>query len=499
LKQRISANFLYLPHQETRMPSNHKGISEKNSNPLSRRLRRLIRKLLWTNNHISRPRRPKPHLPNPVPVTSGKRRRKQKSFWRNLFGKNKDWQTKLTGEQERIQLEKEAAFIFQPRDKVNIIPQPLPKKSRDKVESGFFKRLSKRPVKQEKKHSRTSEVIRPQSDGTSHTVLHHRKKKTGLFKQIFGKKEKKPPKFIPAAEKLKFPKEKELIVYKEYVPYFINSTMLFMLAYLVAWLTYQTAVIITSSFFHIDSVLFFFEVMFPVGNSSEVWNSFNIILITVSGPITSIVAGTMYYVFLVRKGRVKGNTLMFFNWLIIHSYCMFFAAFVAGVITNQGFGYVANWLYMNVFFKILFSLIFLFFLSWISYRSAGHILETSNSVFRIKPKNRITFLVTQTVLPWFIGTLLLIAIKYPRFTPQHENILVYDLIIIICVLFMVIPPFFNKHAQAHLVVEKERKQTRINKRYILIAVMAILIFRVGLAGGIHFIIHLSVSISRYFS
>jgi len=107
------------------------------------------------------------------------------------------------------------------------------------------------------------------------------------------------------------------------------------------------------------------------------------------------------------------------------------------------------------------------------------------------------FLFSQTVFPWFVGTLLLILVKYPRITPQHENILVYDLIIIVSILFMIIPPFFNKEAAPKLVVEKERRQTRISKRNIFLALLALFIFRAGLAGGLHFILHFSINVSRY--
>ena len=482
------------------MPSDQKAYPEKNSKRIIRRLRRLMRKILWKNNHINRPRRSSPRIPDPKPILPVRRRRHGKSFWRKLFGRRKNWQNRLTGEQERkkIELEKEAAFIFKPQDPATKMPIPSPqKKRRKRAEGGFLKRLSRRLSKQKQIPQKPSDIIWPQAQGVQIPSSYHRKRKRNIFKRLFGKKEKKPVKLAFPLNKPLLPHEKEQVIYKAYLPYFVNSTMLFLLAYLLAWLTYQAVVIITSAFFHIDSVLFFYEVMFPVGNSSELWSSFDIILITISGPITSLVTGSLYYVFLVRNGKVKGNRLMFFNWLIIHSYCMFFAAFVAGVITNQGFGYVANWLYMNVFFKILFSLIFLFSLSWISFKNAGHILETSNSVFRIKPKNRMFFLFSQTVFPWFVGTLLLILVKYPRITPQHENILVYDLIIIVSILFMIIPPFFNKEAAPKLVVEKERRQTRISKRNIFLALLALFIFRAGLAGGLHFILHFSINVSRY--
>jgi hypothetical protein len=484
------------------MPKTNNENPEKGRSRFVRRLQRLMRKLLWTNNQISHHRRPSSRIRSKSQGSGSpgkiKRRRPKRSLREYLFGRRLDWQTRLTGEKKTNIIEPQSLPSSKLPDTRNTKATRHSRHRNNKIKRGFLKNLFSRS-KLVKRTLKPSEAISITEKRVQHSSVRYRKKNKNLFKRLFGRKDKKPAKLVLPSDQPHLPEEKESIIYRDYLPYFVNSTMLFMLAYLVAWLTYQIAVIITSSFFNIDSVLFFFEVMFPVGNSSHLWSSFNIILITISGPIISLIAGTLYYYFLVRKNRVKGNRLLFLNWLIVHSYCMFFAAFVAGVITNQGFGYVANWMYMNVFFKILFSLIFLFTLSWISFKGSRHILETANSLFRIRSKNRMIFLISQTVLPWLIGTLLLIVIKYPRFTPQHENILVYDLIIIVSVLFMIIPPFFNRQASPHLSVGKERKQSRISKWIVLITLIAILVFRVGLAGGIHFVIQFAVNISRYLS
>lgn len=490
--------LLIFADQELEMSSKNRVNPEKDNSRIRRRLNRFVRKLTGS----SRRRRPahqslEQMVIKEEPKLVTKHRRRRKSFWRSLFRAG-SWQARLTGNLIRKKSEPESVLILKPKDSLSKESSQIQRKRKKRKEKGFLSRVFQGRSAPKDIQRGLSESISPNGPGIHQSSVRHKKKKN-IFRRFFGRTEKKPPKLILPSNKPRPPAEKEKVVYSDYIPYFVNSLTLFLLAYLVAWLTYQMAVIITSSFFNIDSVLFFFEVMFPVGNSSELWSSFNIILITISGPITSVVAGSLYYYFLVRRNKVRGNRLLFVNWLIVHSYCMFFAAFVAGVITNQGFGYVANWMYMNVFFKILFSLILLFTLSWISFKGSRHILETANSVFRIKSKNRMIFLISQTILPWFVGTILLIALKYPRFTPQHENILVYDLIIIVSVLFMIIPPFFNRQAAPRLSVERERKQTKISKRNILITLIALLVFRLGLAGGIHFVIQFAVNISRYLS
>ena len=287
-------------------------------------------------------------------------------------------------------------------------------------------------------------------------------------------------------------KEAELYHYQ----YFINSTMMFLLAYLVAWLTHQFATIVSAAFYHIDSVLFYYEVMFPVGILSRLWTVSNIILITLSGPLVSLVTGMVYLEFVIRQRRVKGNVLMFFNWLVIHSFCMFFAAFVAGAITWRGFGYAINWSNMPIFMRIVLSGVFLFLLTLFGYLGTRYILEATNSVDRVRTKNRKMFLLNQTLLPWLFGSALLAGIKYTSLKPQHNNILAYDLIIIFCVLFMIVPQFFNNKVRPNLSEAKmNRIHTEISIWGILITVMSFLVFRFVLDYGLHIFLHFSLDLS----
>ena len=287
-------------------------------------------------------------------------------------------------------------------------------------------------------------------------------------------------------------KEAEL----DYFPYFVNSTLMFMLAYLVAWLTHQFAVIVAAAFFHIDSVLFYYEVMFPCGVLSRLWTVSNIILITLTGPIVSLITGMLYLEFVIRRKRARGNMLMFFNWLVIHSFCMFFAAFVAGAITWRGFGYAINWSNLPIFVRIMVSAIFLFLLSFFGYYGTRFILETTNSIDRIRTKNRKIFLLNQTLLPWAFGTALLAGIKYTSLKPQHNNILAYDLIIIFGVLFMIVPQFFNKRVRPNLNENKmKHTRTEISILAVAITVLSFLVFRFVLDYGLHILLHFSVNLS----
>ncbi len=498
---RMSFSQLYIFAELSPLMPAHRSKAPKIFNRQKNRVfRRFFKNIFGTDSDDTRHRRSSSsHVSDAESAEQIMPEEQKASFWGSLFDSRHDWKTRFTGEEKKRRVKHEPVFAEKSDVPTVIRPKRHHRKKKEVRKTGFFKHLFLEWPRLAELKQNVLNAVLPKSWRVEHSPVKHKKKrKKSIFKRIFRNRIRIHKKVVLPSDEPVLPANKIKGIIFDHFPYFVNSTLMFLLAYLAAWLTYQAAVILTSSFFHIDSVLFFFEVMFPVGNSSALWTNFNIITITISGPITSVVAATIYYYFIVRRNLVKGNTLLFFNWLIIHSFCMFFAAFVAGVVTNQGFGYVANWMYMNVFFKILFSLIFLFVLSFIGFKGAKHLLETSNSIARTKSKNRVYFLISQTILPWFVSSFLLIAIKYPSFAPQHENILVYDAIIIASVLFMIIPPIFNKKAQPSPILFREsRKPSHINKLSILMTLFVIVIFRVGLSGGLHIIIHFMMDISRY--
>jgi hypothetical protein len=293
------------------------------------------------------------------------------------------------------------------------------------------------------------------------------------------------------------PVKKEKFKIISYINYAVNSTMLYIAAYMVAFFTYQFAVIFIASHYDIDSVLYYYEVYFPCGNSSPLWSRFNIILITLAGPMISIIMGTIYHR-IVLKRISKPTNKLFVLWLTFHSINMFFGAFVAGIITDQGFGYVADWMYMHVAFKFMFAIIAIFILAILGFYTARYFLETATSVYRIKSKNRLAFFIAQGIVPWLVGGLILYTIKYPTILPQHVNILVYDTIILGTLIFMVIPIIFNTKAKPKIIDKYSRSKRGINWIMVAAVVLLLVLFRWGLSGGLHFVIKFVVSITPWY-
>ena len=270
--------------------------------------------------------------------------------------------------------------------------------------------------------------------------------------------------------------EETKYLFRNYYFYTINSTALFIISYLIVYLTYQLTVLIVASRWKLDSVLFYYDLAF--NDYSPLWTRFNILLVTFSGPFISLIIGFLFFRFFSIRPKVKGFLKLFFIWISLHGFNLFFGAFATGVAFSEGFGYVPEWLSFNVFWQILFSLLFLFILGIIGYYTASRFLDTSNSAYRVRDENKLKFLFFQVVLPWLIGGTLIFLVKIPNNMP-------YDTGNLVTLVFAIIPVLLNRYARPQVIFEGERKPTRIKWNLIAMFVILLLAFRIGLNNGLH--------------
>ncbi len=278
----------------------------------------------------------------------------------------------------------------------------------------------------------------------------------------------------------------------------LNSLGFYILAYLTVYLIYQFSTALVASNFNIDSVLFYYEIYFPIGNASPLWNRFNIIAITFAGPFIAILTTLILLRAVLLREKLGPQFRLYLLWVAFHSATHFLGAFVAGIATSQGFGYVADWLFINVFFRILISLVFLFMLTITGYNSAVFALETIPSGIRQQRWRLSLSLGLRFILPWIIGGLMVIAIKFPDSAPQHPNIMVYDAVIIATMGFMVIPVFFNRKARPRSLAERPPEFKRPPGILVFVsAIVALVVFRLIFERGLHLVINFSFDVGFY--
>ena len=276
---------------------------------------------------------------------------------------------------------------------------------------------------------------------------------------------------------------------KRLMHFSMNSLVLYLIAYFIVYFTYQAVEMFVASRFGLNSVFYYYEVAFPAGNNSSLWSGFNIILITFSGPFISVLMGMYYLLLKARKEEVKGLEKLFFLWLAYHSLNFFLGAFVSGVITKQGLGYVISWTYMPTFIKFGLSIVFLFGLGLVGYYNSAIFLESSNSIFWTQPQQRPVLVLFGGLLPWAFSVIFLFILKYPAVIPTHENIIQYDAILYVSMVFLIAPMFVNMTAKPNFdTTSRKVKGRRINILYVIILVLIIVAFRVGLDSGFSYFV-----------
>jgi hypothetical protein len=271
----------------------------------------------------------------------------------------------------------------------------------------------------------------------------------------------------------------------------INSTIMYLLAFLIIYFIYQMAAIFMANNFGISGVLYYYQVFWPIGNSSPLWFPYyKVILITGAGPFISLITGLI--VFRIFVPRLKNPiTKLFFLWIALHALNMFFGGFVSGVTTSDGFGYVALWLRMNIVFRIFFSLIFLFGLAAFGYHSTRYFLETALSPSFLKSEKRRQFLIYHALVPSILGAAIIILIRMPNNPP-------YQVIVLATMLAATITAIFNRKTKPDKIKSFPKHHGRkLQFGYLITLAVLMVGFRLGLEYGLHIIMKFSINISVF--
>jgi len=265
----------------------------------------------------------------------------------------------------------------------------------------------------------------------------------------------------------------------------LNSTLSFLVAYILIYMLYQFAVMFTASFQEIYGTLYYYKLDFNAHSSN--WTRLNIIAVTLSGPLISLIVGLYSYNYLFFKARNYYSLRLFFYWTGLLGIAYFFAAFISGVITNKGFGFVPLWLFWNDFTKFFFALISLVSLILIGYYSASRLQATSNNSFRIQKENRALFFLHQTLLPYILGSSIIFLIKIPNNQAYETLVLVFGILLSGSVLFNLKAPDYPFF--------KTNKRALLNFPLLLFAFVILYSWRTFLADGLYVVIKFLIEIT----
>jgi hypothetical protein len=136
------------------------------------------------------------------------------------------------------------------------------------------------------------------------------------------------------------------------------------------------------------------------------------------GPLLSLMLAFVFLKMYFTENPFARRFKLFYLWGFICGANMFFGAYIAGVFTRTEFIYTSAWLFMSRTFdteEIIFTAISVVMLVIIGRIVTPLFLLSSGSVTIVKPEFRLYFILSQVILPWLTGMVILFLITLPNY------------------------------------------------------------------------------------
>lgn len=255
-----------------------------------------------------------------------------------------------------------------------------------------------------------------------------------------------------------------------------HSLAMFLLSWLFLFLirSFSTSVLALSIGIPVE--IKFYKVFFLIPPSS--WNADMVKLLFISPQIVAFVFALACFVVVYNVNRYSGIFKLFFIWGFIHGWSACFGGMLVGMMTNTGFGYATEWMYLFDTMKLVLSLFSLFMLI-----SGGFLIShswqmSSNIYFNeIKEDMFPRFLFFQVTEVAVIGTLLQVVLSIPA-PPELQY--VNPTIIV-----MLLPVILKASGFSDLQFDDLPRFFNLNKRLLIVVAVAVVVFRIVFGIGIH--------------
>jgi hypothetical protein len=262
----------------------------------------------------------------------------------------------------------------------------------------------------------------------------------------------------------------------KYLIILLNSTFIFLLAYLFVFLLKEMAFVIAAGSFDIKAVMMYYDVEYLI--RSRDWTEDAVKVVFSTGPVFAFMLTLISLTIFALASHETWSARLFIMWVFLHTFTQSFGEMIFGAILNQGFGWVLAYLYFSDTGKMLFVVgILLGMLSGGLFLSRFMLL-TGNIYFNnIGKVNRGPFLMSQIFLPFLIGTGMIILIKQPL-----KNS--FELIVEGSMLLVLLPAILRARFSNDLFFDEEPRKIRIKWVWIFLTIVAFLLFRIWFWKGV---------------
>lgn len=260
----------------------------------------------------------------------------------------------------------------------------------------------------------------------------------------------------------------------------VLGTLSFIAAYILVYIGYSVITGLFGLFFDMELKWFYYHLKITP-TEEWMWTKKRIVVIFTAGPVAGLVIALisriLYATILKHRDNIL-RTIVF--WTYFHGIGFFFGTAIVGVLmnlsdlldTNRGFGLTFYFLAFSNNWQIFISAVSIIAMVIVGLMSYQFAIKTSLSrrLFKGGPKYRLRFLLNATTIPWFVGSLIILALQYPNYG-------VYYTMYFPVIGLMMVPILSLYNMRVSSTSVKTDKTSQVRPRLsLLITVLALVIF-----------------------
>jgi hypothetical protein len=249
----------------------------------------------------------------------------------------------------------------------------------------------------------------------------------------------------------------------------LNSTFLFLLAYLFVFIMKELAVDIAAKSFNINTVMKYNGVDFLI--RSRDWTVDAVQVVYSVGPLIAMMITLITVIIFALISHQKWAIRLFIMWIFLQAFTQSCGEIIFGALFNRGFGWVLIYLYFDDATKMLMAIGIIIGMLIGGLFLSRFILFTGNIYFNFIGKvERGSFLMSQIFLPFLIGTGIITLIKIPIVNA-------FEVFVEGSMLLILLPAIIYARFSDDLFFDEEPRKIQIKWIWISISFLVLLLFR----------------------
>lgn len=256
----------------------------------------------------------------------------------------------------------------------------------------------------------------------------------------------------------------------------LQSTILFIAAYLAVFLAGMLTSAISGLFFDYKTILYFNQVVWLV--KPEQWYGDSVKMIYASAPVVMGLIALLFAIFFSYLRTNRRLFKLFVLWVFLHGFNGFFGSLLIGSIFGKGIGYAIIWSYISDTQKVIFSIVSITALFLAGIFTSRSFLLTANSYYnKLEQKAIRRFVRAQVILPFIIGNLLIYAIMSPGMN-------MHDLLVALSLSISIITIAIAAGFSPSLYFDEEKPGIKLKYGLLAYAAGFIILYRLVLGYGL---------------